>query len=134
MLCLWVSRMGPLFFNRSWTMFCRVWIVRMYILMILLLVPPMRRMSSYWLTTTATCVPCWMGYEKRSWLLRLAKPISLFVWLSFVPNCWKMAHAGRRQGKCWRWNVRKSRILFGSSWGSWGSQTIIRAMSKTTPP
>ena len=40
----------------------------------------------------------------------------------------------RRQGKCWHLNVGKSRIMFGSSEGSWGSPTIIRAMSNTTPP
>ena len=39
-----------------------------------------------------------------------------------------------RQGKCWRLNVGTNRIMFGSSGGSWGSPTIIRAMSKTTPP
>ena len=98
--------MGPLFFNGSWTMFCRVWIVRTYILMILLLVPPVRRRRRYWLTTTATCVLCWIGYEKKSRLLRLAKPISLFVRLRFVAMCWKMAHVGRRQGKCWRLELR----------------------------
>ena len=59
---------------------------------------------------------------------------SLFVRLSFGAMCWKMAHAGRRQGKCWRWNVGTSQIMFGSSGGSWGSPTNIRAMSKTTPP
>ena len=89
---------------------------------------------SYWLNTTATCVPCWIGYGKRSWLLWLAKPISLFVRLSFVAMCWKMAHVGRRQGKCWRLSVGTNRIMFGSSRGSWGSPTIIRAMSKATPP
>ena len=82
----------------------------------------------------ATCVPCWIGYEQRSWLLRLAKPISMFVRLSFVAMCWKMAHIGRRQGKSWRLSVGTNRIMFGSSGGSWGSPTIIRAMSKTTPP
>ena len=39
MLCLWVSRNGLLFFNGSWTTFYGVLIVRMYIWMILLLVP-----------------------------------------------------------------------------------------------
>ena len=72
--------------------------------------------------------------EKGTLLLRLAKPISLCVRLNFVAMCWKMAHAGRRQGKCWRLNVRKNRIMFGTSEGSWGSQTIIRVMSKPTPP
>ena len=67
-------------------------------------------------------------------LLQLAKPISLFLRLSFVAMCWKMAHADRRQGKCWRSNVGKSRIMFASSRGSWGLPTIVRAMSKTTPP
>ena len=67
-------------------------------------------------------------------MLRLAKPISLFVRLSFVAMCLKMAHAGQRQEKCWRLNVGKSRIMFGSSGGSWGSPTIVRAMSETTPP
>ena len=76
----------------------------------------------------------WIGYEKRSWLLRLVKPISLFVRLSFVAMCWKMAQVGRRQGKCWRLSVGTNRIMFGSSGGSWGSPTIIRAMSNTTPP
>ena len=79
-------------------------------------------------------VPCWIGHEKRSWLLRLAKPISLFIRLSFEAMCWKMAHARRRQGECWHLSVGKSRIMFGSSGGSWGSPTIIRAMSKITPP
>ena len=74
--------------------------VQTYILMILLLVPLLRRRRSYWLTTPATCVPCWIGYEKRSWLLWFA----LFVRLSFVAMCWKMAHVGRRQGKSWRWD------------------------------
>ena len=37
-------------------------------------------------------------------------------------------------GKCWRLNVPKNRKMFGSSEGSWGSPTIIRIMSKTTPP
>ena len=88
------------FSNGSWTMFCRVWIVRTYILMILLLVPPVRRRRSYWLTTTATCVPCWIGYEKRSWLLRLAKPISLFVRLSLWPcvGKWHTSAGARENG------------------------------------
>ena len=38
-----------------------------------------------------------------------------------------------RQGKCWRLSVGTNRIMFGSSGGSSGSPTIIRAMSKTTP-
>ena len=50
--------------------------------------------------------------KKRSWLLRLAKLFSLFVQLSFVAMCWKMAQVGRHQGKCWRLNVGKSRIMF----------------------
>ena len=35
------------------------------------------------------CVPCWIGYGGRSWLLRLVKPNSLYVRLSFVaiPAC-----------------------------------------------
>ena len=97
--------MALLFFNGPWTMFCRGSIVRMYILMIFFLVPLVIRRSHYWLTTTAICVPWWLDYGGRSWLLRLLKLISLYVRLIFVALCWKTAHVGQRQGNCWRLSV-----------------------------
>ena len=72
--------------------------------------------------------------RKEELVASVSKPISLFSRLSFVAMCPKMARVGRRQGKCWRLSVGTNRIMFGSSGGSWGSPTIIRAMSKTTPP
>ena len=54
--------------------------------------------------------------------------------IEFVAMCWKLAHAGRRQGKYWRLNVKKNQIMFGSSEGSWGSPAIFWFMSKGTPP
>ena len=54
-----------------------------------------------------------------------------------VEFCGQVLENGTRRpapGKGWRLSVGTNRIMFGSSRGSWGSPTIIRAMSKTTPP
>ena len=74
------------------------------------------------------------SYRGRNWFPRLVKPIYLYVWLRFVAWFWKMSRFGWCQGKCWRLSVGPNQITFGSCVGSWGFPTIIRAMSKITPP
>ena len=72
---------------------------------------------------------------RKEELVASVSKTNFFVHLvEFCGHVLEMTHAGRRQGKCWRLRFRKSQITFGSSEGSWGSPTIIRVMSKTTPP
>ena len=54
--------------------------------------------------------------------------------VEFCGHVLEIAHVGRRQGTCWRLSVGTNQIMLRSSRGSWGWPTIIRAMSKTTPP
>ena len=106
--------MALLLFNGSWTMFCRALIEGMYILMILLLVPPEIGRRNYCLNTTVTCAPCWIDYGGRIGLLHLLKPISLYVRL-----CLKMAHVGRRQGKWLHLTVGQNQMMIVSPREVW---------------